>query len=138
VLGAESRGRGRPLGAAAGAARMSGRGNKYHAVLAPCTQGGVAHVHRSRKERDRCFVLHHRQGAGEIQHLARETRWPLVCNGVRIGLFTDDFSYDERQADGTWRFVVEDCKSPATRKIRDYPLRKKLLLACFGHQLRET
>lgn len=112
--------------------------NKYHAIRAECSQGGEPHVHASRKERARCYVLHLRQAAGEIRELRRETRWPLVVGPVRIGIYTDDFNYDERQTDGSWLFVVEDTKSPATRKARDYPLRKKLLLALFGHRLRET
>jgi hypothetical protein len=113
-------------------------GNKYGAIPAECSQGGEPHVHASRKERARCFVLHLRQGWGEIRELRRETRWPLEIGPVRIGLYTSDFDYEERQPDGTWQFVVEDTKSEATRKARDYPLRRKLLYALHGHKLRET
>lgn len=119
---------------------MSGRGNKYGAQRCECQQGGTLHKHDSLAERDRCFVLHCRQERGEITHLLIHAPiYPLRVNGQPITQYTPDFSYDVVVDD--WRqtvYVVEDCKSPPTRKRDDYQLRRKLLRACYGIDIVEV
>lgn len=113
---------------------MGQRGNKYGAKRCPCSQGGEDHWHDSQRERARCYVLHHRQAAGEIGALRLHTRWPLIVRGQLVGYYTDDASY--RLPDGTR--VVEDVKSPATRKTEAYRLRRKLFRACHGLDITEV
>lgn len=87
----------------------------------------------SMREARRYQVLKARERVGQIAGLRRQARYDLEVNGVKIGRYTSDFEYEE---DGRW--VVEDVKSPATKKARDYVLRKKLMLALFGIEIRET
>lgn len=74
------------------------------------------------------------QSAGEIWGLKVHPKFELTVNGHRIGQYTADFSYFQRQQ---FVQVVEDCKSEATKRIRDWPLRKRLMLACHGIEVRE-
>lgn len=71
--------------------------------------------------------------AGAISGLVLQPSWVFEVNGVRIGRYTADFMYREHGAG----IVVEDVKSTATRRARDYPLRKKLLRALFGIEVTE-
>ena len=48
-----------------------------------------------------------------------------------IGKFTGDSGYRERSHDGKFYSVVEDVKSPATRKETAYRLRTKLFKALY-------
>lgn len=90
----------------------------------------------SGREAARYVQLTHMQAAGEIDELKyHPDPFDLVVNGVRIGRYTPDFTY---RIVATGARVVEDSKSAATRKARDYPLRKKLMLACHGIEIAET
>jgi hypothetical protein len=71
---------------------------------------------------------------GDLRDLRLHTRWPLIVNGVEVGVYTDDASY--YRPDGT--FVVEDCKSPATRRETAYRLRRKLFRAVYGFDITEV
>jgi hypothetical protein len=108
--------------------------NKYGARRCPCEQGGAEHWHGSQAERARCFVLTQRERLGEIRNLHRHSRWPLEVNGQRVGVYTDDASY--YLPDGT--FVVEDVKSPATRRTEAYRLRRKMFAAQYGFEITEV
>lgn len=107
--------------------------SKYHNVRCVCDMGGVAHRHDSLAERRRCVTLHLRQQGGEISELARHTAYPLLVGGQRVAVWTDDFSYLQ---DGAR--VVEDVKSPATRRETAYRLRKRLVQACLGIDIQEV
>lgn len=87
----------------------------------------------SKREAARYKELRTLLRAGQIQDLRMQVKYPLVVNGVKIGRYTSDFNYIENGAE-----VVEDVKSPATKKARDYVLRKKLMLAIHGISIRET
>lgn len=116
---------------------MSETRSKYGAVRCACTQGGTAHQHDSRGERDRCFVLHTRQARGEITGLlVHGPVYRLEVNGLPITRYTPDWTYFEG-ADGCGGFVVEDFKAQPTR-TRDYLIRKKLLRALHGLEIRES
>ena len=73
------------------------------------------------------------QRVGQIRDLQIKVKYQLIVNGVKIGRYTSDFEYEENG-----RHVVEDVKSKATKKARDYGLRKKLMLAIHGIKIRET
>ena len=49
--------------------------------------------------------------------------------------YISDFTYEERQPDGSWAYVVEDCKGMRTR---EYIIKRKLMLHIHGIRLRET
>jgi len=107
------------------------RSTKYNAVK---TAVGDL-VFASKNEARRFVDLTHLQAAGEIRDLVHHPAgYDLVVNGVHIGRYTPDFTYTL----ATGAQIVEDVKSEATRKARDYPLRKKLMLACHGIEIHEV
>lgn len=105
------------------------RPNKYGAK--PTTLDGIRFP--SKREARRWVELQQLERAGAISGLQRQVKYPLVVNGVKIGRYTSDFEYEENG-----QHVVEDVKSPATKKARDYRLRKLLMLALHGIEIRET
>lgn len=46
-----------------------------------------------------------------------------------------DFVYDEQQADGSYKHIVEDCKG---KKTKDYIIKRKLMLFVHGISIKET
>lgn len=102
---------------------MSG---KYGAI--PTTVDGMDFA--SRAEARRYRELRSLARAGAISDLTCHNRYRLAVNGVRIGSYTDDFAYIQ---DG--KRVVEDVKGGPVS--RDYPLRKKLMLALHGIEIQE-
>jgi hypothetical protein len=90
-------------------------------------------VHDSTKEFRRWQVLELRQRAGEIRSLRRQVPYALVVNGVLVCQYVCDFDYIEGEAR-----VVEDCKSPPTRKLAAYSIKRKLMMAIHGIQIREV
>lgn len=85
----------------------------------------------SKREAKRYGELKLKQQVGQIKGLKVHTVYHLVVNNIKIGKYTDDFCY----YDESNKWVVEDCK---VRKSRDYPLRKKLMLALYGIRIVET
>jgi hypothetical protein len=104
-------------------------GNKYGAIRT--TVDGIEFP--SKREAARYRELRLAERAGQIHDLRMQVKYPLVVNGVKIGRYTSDFNYMENGVE-----VVEDVKSPATKKARDYRLRKMLMLALHGIEIRET
>lgn len=90
-------------------------------------------VHDSKGEQRRWQELQLRERAGEIQRLRRQVPYALVVNGLLVCSYVADFDYDEGQA-----HIVEDHKSKATRKLRDYRIKLKLMQAIHGIQIREV
>lgn len=70
---------------------------------------------------------------GVIANLKRQVRIPLKVNGHLVCTFVADFTYDENGSE-----VVEDVKSPFTRKLPVYRIKYKLLKALTGVVIRET
>lgn len=95
--------------------------NKYHARAVVVDGQRFA----SQKEAARYGELRRREQAGDIIGLAVHPAWQLIVNGVKIGRYTADFAYTDR---ATGAPVVEDVKGAISR---DYPLRKKLMLALY-------
>ncbi|MEN6581670.1 MAG: DUF1064 domain-containing protein [Armatimonadota bacterium] len=105
------------------------RGNKYHATVT--VRHGI--TFRSKGEADRYDELRVRELAGEITDLEYEPEsYPLVVNGVKITSYRTDFRYRENGV-----LVIEDFKSSATARARDWPIRKKLMKALYGIDVRE-
>jgi hypothetical protein len=88
----------------------------------------------SLKEANRYKQLKLRLYANEIRNLVCQPCFPLVVNGVLIGKYYGDFSYEEVSNDA---FVLEDVKSEATR-TQLYRLKKKLVKAIYNIEIREV
>lgn len=88
----------------------------------------------SKHEMRQYIKLERLQAAGEISDLKRsDTRFKFVHNGVLIGSYRPDFEWTDKNGE----HVYADAKSVATKKARDYSLRKKLLLAFEGIKIIE-
>lgn len=93
--------------------------------------GGI--LFDSKKEAARWVELLDLQRAGRISCLTRQVRFRLKVNGMLVCSYVADFVYIERG-----RRVVEDVKSPLTRKLPVYVLKKKLMLAVWGVTISEV
>ena len=95
----------------------------------------------SKKEAARWLELKALEASGEIRHLSRQVRVPLVVNGVSVAHWVADFEYAGRGVIGCeigWGRIWEDVKSDYTRKLPVYRLKKKLVKAIYGVDIRET
>jgi hypothetical protein len=84
----------------------------------------------SKLEARRYQVLCDLQQNGQISNLLMQVRFDLNVNGQKICAYIADFQYTE---DG--QTVVEDAKG---RKTKEYQIKKKLMLACYGIAIKET
>ena len=84
----------------------------------------------SKKEFERYMELLLMEKAGEIRHLQTQVGFELHVNDIAIGRYVADFLYYENM-----RKVVEDCKGVLTPVYR---LKKKLMLAIYGIEIKET
>ena len=87
----------------------------------------------SLKESRRWGELSLLQRAGHISDLSRQARMPLKVNEQLVCTFIPDFTYVE-----AGQQVIEDVKSPITRKHPVYRIKVKLLKALTGAEVRET
>lgn len=104
------------------------RRQKYGATRT--TVGGMTFA--SRAEARRYANLLMTEMAGEIRDLECQVLYRFVVNGVKVGRYTADFRYVDV---ATGEVVIEDVKGFAAR---DWPLRRNLMLACFGIAVREV
>ncbi len=89
----------------------------------------------SKKESQRYQQLHLLERVGAIKDLVLQPMYDLIaCNGEIVGRFTPDFQYFSLELG---RLVVEDIKSPITKRETAYNLRKRLFEACHGIMLTE-
>lgn len=105
--------------------------NKYHARKTKID----GYTFDSAVEARRYSELKLLEKAGEIREgtIQVHERFNLTVRGMHICVYESDFGFIER--DGTR--VIEDVKSPATI-TPVYKLKKALMLACHGIQIRET
>lgn len=89
--------------------------------------------HDSRKEARRWADLQLLERSGKISDLKRQVVFPLDVNGHSICAYIADATYLEAGV-----FVVEDTKSEITRKNPVYRIKRKLLKALRGIEVRET
>lgn len=87
----------------------------------------------SKHEATRYQELKIAERCGVISDLKLQVSYPLKVNGILIATYRSDFDYLE---DG--KKVVEDTKSEFTRKLMWYRMKKKLMLALHGIEIRET
>jgi acyl-CoA thioesterase FadM len=84
----------------------------------------------SRREAKRFRELRVMVRVGEITGLRLQVSFKLVVNGVLVCRYRADFVYVERGVR-----VVEDCKGFRTR---EYEIKKRLMRAVWGIEIRET
>jgi len=87
----------------------------------------------SKKEAVRYGQLKLLQRAGHISGLELQKTYRLEINGHLICKYIADFEYLERGVP-----VVEDVKSAFTRKLPVYSIKRKLMGAIYGIEIRET
>lgn len=92
-------------------------------------------VFASKAEARRYGELRLLERAGKIAGLELQPRYRLVVNGVLIGTYVGDFRYEEDTAEPFDPEVVEDVKGVKTPVYR---LKKKLMKAIYGIEIRET
>lgn len=115
--------------------------NKFHAEPAFRNIDGKTVRFDSKKEARRYDELRLLERAHQISNLQRQVRFVLIpaqrdAKGKLIerqAVYTADFVY----TDSRGRQIVEDTKSPPTRKEKDYILRRKLMLWVHGIRIRE-
>ena len=133
------------------------KGTKYHNTPTErvTASGAVLHFD-SQKEARRFDTLATRQAAGQIRDLRLQVDFTLQeaftdTEGKRVRAirYKADFTYWERDAAeeskaaaagwpcDSWRYVVEDVKSKATRTAK-YAMKKKMLKDRFGHDITEV
>lgn len=101
---------------------------KYHARRMEID----GHSFDSTAEGNRYLELKLLESAGEIRDLELQPSYPLVVNGVKIGVYRADFRYVDCK-EGT--LVVEDVKGVKTEVYR---LKRKLLMALYNIDILET
>lgn len=98
------------------------------------TVAGRVCASKGEAERYRDLLL--AESIGEIRHLLfQRPRMPLVVNGHCVGHYIPDFTYEEKQEDGSWVEVIEDFKGALTPV---YVLKRALVRAIYGKEIRET
>ena len=86
---------------------------------------------QSKREAKRYEALRVLAGMGAVRELRRQVRFMLEVNGVHVCDYIADFAYK----DAADQQYVEDCKG---YKTDVYRLKKRLMQACFGIEVRET
>lgn len=74
------------------------------------------------------------QRAGEISDLRVHPRYDLTVNGTHVCSYIPDFRYLSRGG----AVVVEDVKSPVTRKLPEYRIKAALFEALYKHPVVEV
>lgn len=105
-------------------------GQKYRAK--PTIVDGIRFP--SKKEARRWQDLLLLESNGEVRDIKRQVEYKLEVMGILICRYRADFNYEELRA-GQWLAVVEDVKG---YKTAEYRLKKKLMRACHGIEIRET
>jgi len=109
------------------------RPEKYGAKKVTQIIGGKPVTFHSKKEAKRWTELTTLEAAGAIANLRRQVPFVMEVNGVKVATYWADFVYDEAGAQ-----VVEDTKSEPTRTTSYYRLKKRLLKACLGVDIKES
>lgn len=102
--------------------------NKYRAIRT--TVDGLKFD--SKREAERYMALRQLLRIGEISDLRLQVKFPITVNNQKICTYIADFTYKDS---ATGDFVVEDSKG---MKTRTYVLKKKLVKAVYGIEIREV
>jgi hypothetical protein len=129
-----------------GGAASEERDGKYNARSCYDDRFGTGAWFQSEWEREVWYGRMLQERAGEIRNLRRQVPYPLEVNGILITIYKADHVFEERvkgevEMGGEvvevlkWVQVVEDAKGILTK---EYLLKRKLMLACYGITIRET
>lgn len=88
----------------------------------------------SLKERDRYITLRMLLKSGEISDLCCQVEFILETEDKKVCSYWADFTYKDKVGN----LIVEDVKSKMTRRLSTYRLKKKLMLACLGIEIKEV
>ena len=108
--------------------------SKYRAKRTPCGRPECGE-HASKKEANRCALLQQLQKGHAIRGLVFQPHYDLIVNGMKVGTYIADFEYVELDGDRAVSVITEDCKG---MKTAVYRLKKKLMKACHGIDVKET
>lgn len=92
------------------------------------------HKFPSQREGRRYLQLKLLQANGEIRNLELQVPFRCEVNGHLVCKFICDFVYEEYR-DRQWTRILDDAKGFQTDV---YKLKKKLVLACLGHTIKES
>jgi hypothetical protein len=95
-------------------------------------------VFDSKKEAERYGQLKLMERGGVVKDIRTQVRYRLAINGIKICDYIADFVYFDkfsRPGADPWKQIVEDTKGVRTPVYR---LKKKLMLALHGIEIRET
>lgn len=104
---------------------------KYGAI--PTEVDGIRFA--SRAEARRYGVLRLLEAAGEIADLELQPSFELVVNGVKVATYRADFRYRDV---ATGETVVEDVKGGRATVTPVYRLKRRLVLALYGIEIKEV
>lgn len=107
--------------------------SKFGNIKTTRIQSGEEIVYDSKKEAKAGSDLRYLQADGQISGLKRQVPFKITVNGIHVCTYFADFTY---MRDG--KFIVLDIKSEFTRKNPIYRLKKKLMFACHGIEIRES
>lgn len=105
--------------------------SKYNAVKVEFD----GHVFDSQKECNRYINLRALLQAGTIKDLQLQVAYRLETENVNIASYIADFVYTVVKTGET---IVEDVKSPATRRLAVYRLKKKLMHSQYKIEIKEV
>lgn len=105
-------------------------GPKYHNK--PTMVQGIRFA--SLKEANAWANLQFLEKAGRVRNLRRQVKLECKVNGKLVCRYIADFVFEEFRGAGQWVEVTADAKGYATPV---YKLKKKLVLACLGIEIRE-
>ena len=89
----------------------------------------------SLKERSRYINLKYLEKIGEIKDIVHHVVFRLESSNKKVCDYEADFVYTLVK---TGEQITEDVKSTVTRKLATYRLKKKLMLAQYGIQIKEV
>lgn len=89
----------------------------------------------SQHECNRYITLRYKEGMQEIKNLRCQVSFRLESEDKKICDYVADFTYT---VVATGKFVVEDAKSPATRRLAPYRMKKKLMAAQHKIEIKEV
>lgn len=88
---------------------------------------------QSTKEGNTYVEYKRMRDSGIIKDFKRQVRYEFVINGIKVSSYRADFVIELHNGG----VQVVDVKSPMTRKLNDYVIRRKLMHACFGIVIHE-
>lgn len=110
-----------------------GTASKYRNKVTTLQIDGGKAIFDSRREADAFAKLRILERAECIRNLKRQVSIPLEVNGRKVCRYVADFTFEE-WTEGAWKPVIADAKGYPTAVYR---LKKKLVLACLGMEIRE-